>query len=364
MPKEKQKSMAYTFVLSDESVNSYGFRVLTAGIDTERFENNPVMFYRHDQERGVIGRWENLRKEDSKLLADAVFDESTPLGTEVKNRVENGFLRSVSIGLSDDITPEMIDGINTVTRCVLYEASICDIPSNKNAVRLYDKKGLIVLNIKDLNGFKGDLKERLLKLLSLKATATDDQIIQAVAEKINTPEKEIEQALEMGYADKSDLILMRALAKSDGATFRQFIQEKKDSQPEEIDKAIDNAVSSGKIVAFEKQLFKDIGKSLGITRLKAVLNIFPSKMSFSEMLENGGVGDSSKWTLADYRKYAPHKLKDNPKLYAQLLGRENDNSLPETSLDLDHYRKNDPDYLLKNPGEYERLIKHKNNNNN
>ncbi len=34
---------ATTFVLSDESRNSYGFVVLTDGIDTTAFERNPVM---------------------------------------------------------------------------------------------------------------------------------------------------------------------------------------------------------------------------------------------------------------------------------------------------------------------------------
>lgn len=74
-----------TFIVSDESVNSYGMVILTAGIDTSRFEQNPVMLYMHERAT-VVGRWENIRKEDNKLLADAVFDDSTPLGVQVKNK--------------------------------------------------------------------------------------------------------------------------------------------------------------------------------------------------------------------------------------------------------------------------------------
>jgi len=33
------------FILSDESVNSYNFKVITDGIDLERFKKNPVMLY-------------------------------------------------------------------------------------------------------------------------------------------------------------------------------------------------------------------------------------------------------------------------------------------------------------------------------
>ena len=74
-----------TFIVSDESVNSYGMIILTAGIDTSRFEQNPVMLYMHERAT-IVGRWENIRKENDKLLADAVFDDSTPLGVQEKNR--------------------------------------------------------------------------------------------------------------------------------------------------------------------------------------------------------------------------------------------------------------------------------------
>lgn len=39
--------MAYTFLLSDESVNSYGTRVLTAGIRLDDYEKNPVVLWNH-----------------------------------------------------------------------------------------------------------------------------------------------------------------------------------------------------------------------------------------------------------------------------------------------------------------------------
>ena len=58
--KNKNKT---TFVLTDESVNSYGYRVLTSGIKMEQFLKNPVMLYSHDNNRMPIGTWENVRPE-------------------------------------------------------------------------------------------------------------------------------------------------------------------------------------------------------------------------------------------------------------------------------------------------------------
>ena len=110
MSKENEDNKPITFVLSDESVNSRGFVVLTEGIDTSVFEQNPVMLYMHVLDGNVIGRWENIRKEDNKLLADAVFDDSTELGAQVKKQVEGGFLRAVSIGI-EAITKENLNGV-------------------------------------------------------------------------------------------------------------------------------------------------------------------------------------------------------------------------------------------------------------
>lgn len=89
----------HTFLVSDESVNSYGFRVQTTGIDTTYFERNPVMFYMHNRNAQVIGCWENLRKEGENLYADAVFDEADPEAQRIAGKVERGFIKAASIGI-------------------------------------------------------------------------------------------------------------------------------------------------------------------------------------------------------------------------------------------------------------------------
>lgn len=69
------------FICSDETLNSYGFYVLTAGIDMRKFLQNPIMLWNHSRSYGSkndvlpIGRWENLKVEGGRLMADAVFDE-------------------------------------------------------------------------------------------------------------------------------------------------------------------------------------------------------------------------------------------------------------------------------------------------
>jgi HK97 family phage prohead protease len=90
--------MDKTFILSDSSViNSYGFKVDLKGLNTDRFKDNPVMLFEHDG-RNVIGRWNNLRVDGGKLMAEAEFDTDDTLGKEVSRKVEKGFLKGCSAG--------------------------------------------------------------------------------------------------------------------------------------------------------------------------------------------------------------------------------------------------------------------------
>ena len=66
---------AYTFCVHDESVNTYGFRMLTSGANLEEFKKNPVVLYNHNDWETPIGRGENVRVEDGRILVDVVFDE-------------------------------------------------------------------------------------------------------------------------------------------------------------------------------------------------------------------------------------------------------------------------------------------------
>lgn len=143
--------MAYTFLLSDESLNSHGTRIITAGIRLDLFLKNPIMLWNHtlpwsDKKDQVlpIGRWENLRVEDGKLQADAVFDENDAFARSIRDKVDQKIINACSVRV-DVITTTadetmLVQGQTrpTVLECVLKEASIVDIPSNGNTVRLRD----------------------------------------------------------------------------------------------------------------------------------------------------------------------------------------------------------------------------------
>lgn len=185
--------MPHTFTLSDESINSYGFWVKTSGIDLSQFKKNPVMLYDHNRYGLMpIGKWENIRVEDEKLLADAVFDRDDDLAVKIEKKVDNGYIRGASIGIS---ASELSDGKEnikpgqmrpTVSKSLLYEASITPFPSNQNALKL--KHGGKTISLSDgaadidsvIPNFKPESMKEVKKMLGLGDSATEKEVTEAL----------------------------------------------------------------------------------------------------------------------------------------------------------------------------------------
>ncbi len=136
-----------TFVLHDSSVNTYGFRMMTEGCDLSEFRKNPIMLFNHNDWEMPIGRWDNIRVEGDRILADADFDLEDERGREIARKVESGYLSACSVGAWVSETSSdpalMLEGQSgaTVTSWTLREASICNIGANHNALVLYDAMG-------------------------------------------------------------------------------------------------------------------------------------------------------------------------------------------------------------------------------
>lgn len=132
--------MPKPFVFNDENqANSYGFRILTAGISLKRFKNNPVMLDQHyNSTSAVLGLWENLTIDKALLLGEPVFDIEDPDALKVSGKVERNIIKSCSMGITFKREDLKIIGEELImTKCELYECSIVAVPSNANSIRLY-----------------------------------------------------------------------------------------------------------------------------------------------------------------------------------------------------------------------------------
>lgn len=147
------KKLDKRFVLTDDTLNSYGFRVLTSGIRLDRFKKNPVMLWMHFRDEGCqrwgeskpIGHWDDIEVEEDRVTAVPYFDLTDDLSKLICAKVEEGTINATSIGMTIIATSKdeklLVPGQTreTVTESELIEASFVDIPANANAVRLYGR---------------------------------------------------------------------------------------------------------------------------------------------------------------------------------------------------------------------------------
>ena len=272
---EKTKS----FLLSDESINTYGFRCLTSGGDLEQFKRNPVMYYNHNEWSMPIGRWENIRVEDGKILADPVFDMEDPDAVKIAGKVERDFLRMVSINLrivekSDD--PKfMLPGqkLPTVTRWLLREASIVGIGSNHNSLRLYDEQDnlipeseIVKLFDKPILNNQNKMNEQIYKLLDLPEDSTEEQLQDSIQKLMD----------DKAAAEAENKMLKDDVAKRELAD--------KELRKAEAATLVDAAVKDGRLNAEGKAEFLSFFDN-DFDAAKKVLTAIPKRVSVKKEIE-------------------------------------------------------------------------------
>jgi len=320
------------FILSDSSLNDYGFRLLTSGARLERFKANPVMLYMHDRYRLMpIGKWTNIAIEGDQLTAEPEFDDNDPVAQQVKQKVENGTLRAASVGfdvIATSSDPSMLipgQTRSSVTEWEPYEASIVDIPGNRNALRMRNRQGLtlsgdrlpddyidiIVPKIGEMNKH-----EKIALALGLKAEATEAEITAAI-EQLKL-KKEGPQA---PPADGEDAAAAAALQK-------QLNELKAEMATERATGLVDGAIAQGKVAKEQREAWMKLALA-NFDETKKALAAMSAPQSVAELLKkqrqsqsraNGE--DRSKWTYEDYQKKDPNALlamrEDDPTRFSEL----------------------------------------------
>jgi HK97 family phage prohead protease len=223
-----QMSQSKTFILSDESVNRYGFWVRTDGISVDAFLKNPVMLYSHNEQLLPIGKWTNIRKEHGQLLAEPEFDESDNFALGIKAKVEAGYINAASIGF--DVVKTSVEPAYfkpgqtkaTVTECELYEASICIIGANKGALKmgLKNKPNLSAGEMENLlPNFKNPIMKEISKVLGLGEDASETAIVLAInalkSRSENHDELATELAILKGISTEADKAVFLGKVKQD-----------------------------------------------------------------------------------------------------------------------------------------------------
>ena len=241
--------------ISNERLNSYGTRVLTAGVDVEQYNRNPVLLYMH-QRGNVIGIVKDLRVDGSEITGELVFDEATELSQRCKKQWEFGSLKMVSAGLdilelSDDPSL-LVPGQTrpTVAKSKLIEVSLVDIGANDDAIRLH-RDGIRI----ELGKDAADVLP-LLHSENPQKNKTMDQ--EKIALLLGLPKE----------ADEATINERISQLKAQGVEVETLRKEKETLEAARIEATVDAAIAEKRIDAGKKAHFVELGKKVGVEVLK------------------------------------------------------------------------------------------------
>lgn len=295
--------------LTDDSLNSHGSRVLTAGVDTAQYSRNPVLLYMHERGK-VIGYMKDIEVKDGEITGEPVFDCATDLSKQCKKQWEVGSLRMVSIGIdilevSED--PETLvvgQTAPTITKSRIFETSIVDIGANDNAI-VMRRDGKQITFGKD--------SENPLPMLSNNHKKTTKQMeLKAIALKLGLPET----------ADESAILTKIGELQNTAAEVATLKKDKEDLALAQVTAAVDAAIKENRLTADKKEHFVNLGKAVGIESLKATLDAMSPAVRLSKTINP--TGGTSQVTQKTYSK-----LSEVPE--AELLKMRSEN--------LDEYRR-------------------------
>lgn len=303
------KKKISAFVFNDESIaNTYGFYILTSGIELSRFEKNPVMLSDHwNNNSDVLGNWIDIKKEGTLLTGVPVFDTEDPDTARIAGKVERGFIKACSMGIIvDRENLTYIDGKIFLTKCELAEVSIVPVPSNANAVRLMHNDGKVMTEAEvqslclsivpdgkspELNLNNNNMKRIILSASSLMALGFDDQPTEGLDQStVENKIKELSAKLKNVTTENEGLKLAAETAKE----AQEALVKKTATE------AVQLAITQGKIPADKKEAFVNLGISSPEV-LTTTLASIPAKQNFGAQINNSTL-DGKVNSMDDFEK--------------------------------------------------------------
>lgn len=311
--------------ITNDSLNSYGFRVLTKGVDISQFQRNPVLLYMHN--RGdVIGTVKDIQVSDNEITGRLAFDCATCLSETCQRQWEAGSLRMVSMGfdileMSDD--PKfLLPGQTrpTVTKAKLFEVSLVDIAANDDCLVLRRNGELVTL------GINGECSLPLLNPITATiATASTDYNQNNNIMDLKT------LALALGLTDNAteEEVLSCATQLKNNydeqcARFEELNARFEQLALKQLEQLVDNAVNDKKINNEQKTHFIELGKKVGIDDLKITLDAMQPQVKLSQFINPADDNAKTQWSkLSDVPAEQLVELrKNNPDTYKELFKKE------------------------------------------
>lgn len=188
----EQKDGEIIGIASTEATDRDGEVILQNGWILDNFIKNPVILASHNYYEFPIGKATDIQVSDGKLIFKMIFSKATEKAIEAAQLVQEGILKSFSVGF----IPREYDPMqpNMITKAELLEISLVTVPANPEALVL--AKGM-----KD-----NRLAQEILK---------DYWVSKSMAEE---EQSQTEEAIAIAEAEKSEAIKKETEDNSDNAT--------------------------------------------------------------------------------------------------------------------------------------------------
>lgn len=266
-------------MISNSSLNSYGSRVMTAGMDVSQYMRNPVLLYMH--ERGnVIGCVKDLKVDGDEVTGELMFDEASELSKRCKKQYEFGSLKMVSVGIDVVETSKdasvLLEGqtCESVTRSKLYEVSLVDVGANDDALVMTRDGVTMKLMKTNINQRDKRMEMKSIALqLGLPETATDAEITARLGV-LNAAQGEVTK-----LEKEKDTMLLCAITQE-----------------------VEHAIAEKRIGADRKDQFVKLGKAVGLDELKQTFDAMTPQVKLSKVIVGAGGGAGGGGGVASYKK--------------------------------------------------------------
>lgn len=326
-------ALEHDFIITDESLNRNGWRIIVAGIDLEGFLLNPVCCVEHDMRMIPVGKWKNLHVDGDKLKGTVEFDRNDPDAVKLYWKYKDGYMNAVSLHVlpveesEDAALLHPGQKYATITKSEMLEISLVTVPGQKNAVKLSSIDG----------------KEyKLHLLLNTKEMSKNEKTVEQMQSELDTQKKlNAENLVKLhqyrGVVSDAEAEPLKELALSSYENVRKMLEarevkEDKSGTGDPAEVLADNLVKlhfdRGAISEPEKSIYK----ASAIADYEGTRKVLEAKQgkdgvqAFVSGMQSGkeaGTGDErSKWTYLDWYKKDMKGLlsmeKSDPEKYKKL----------------------------------------------
>lgn len=300
--------------ISNDSLNSYGFRVLTSGMDVGQYSRNPVLLYMH--ERGnVVGYVKDLKVENNEVTGELMFDCASELSQRCKKQFEFGSLRMVSAGLEILETSEDKDLLvagqtrPTITKSKLFEVSIADVGANDDALVLQRNGKMITL------GRDGDCDLPLLNNNN-KQKKTEEMENKTIALQLGLPETATDAEISAKLTELNQLKEQNV----------SLLKEKESLTLVNITSLVTQAITEKRLEEKDKDQFVELGKKIGAEELEKTLKAMHPSVKLSSVLGHQGGASTGEQKFTKLSEVPADQIavlrSENPEEYKRLYKAE------------------------------------------